>query len=92
MSKLAVFIFVLFLATLALFAINNQEVTTIKIPFGQVYETPTIALILLSIAIGGLAMLLVFVVRDTKRYMDRWQYQKKQKKDSRDTRNYIQKR
>ena len=83
MSKLAVFIFVLFLATLALFAINNQEVTTIKIPFGQVYETPTIALILLSIAIGGLAMLLVFVVRDTKRYMDRWQYQKKQKKDSR---------
>ncbi len=81
MSKLAVFIFVLFLASLALFAIFNQEATIIKIPFGEAYETPTIALILLSIAIGGLAMLFVFVVRDTKRYVDSWQYQKKQKKN-----------
>jgi tetratricopeptide (TPR) repeat protein len=82
MSKLSVFIFVLFLAALALFAINNQEAAIVKIPFGQVYETPTIALILLSIAIGALAMLLVFVVRDTKRYVDNLQYQKRQKKEA----------
>jgi tetratricopeptide (TPR) repeat protein len=81
MSKLTVFIFVLFLALLALFAIFNQEATIIKIPFGEAYETPTIALILLSIAIGGLAIFFVFVVRDTKRYVDSWQYQKKQKKN-----------
>src|SRR4030042_2246370 len=82
MSKLAVFIFVLFLAALAVFAIFNQEVTIVKIPFGKVYETPTIALILLSGAIGAFAMFLVFVVRDTKKFVDRWQYQKKQKKDT----------
>ena len=69
MSKLAVFIFVVFLAVLALFAIHNQEVATVNIPFGKAYETPTIALILLSIAIGALAMLFIFVVRDTKRYV-----------------------
>jgi len=81
MSKLAVFLFILFLAALALFAIFNQKVTTIQIPFGKVYETPTIALMLLSLTIGALAMLFVFVVRDTKKYMDSWQYQKKQKRD-----------
>jgi lipopolysaccharide biosynthesis regulator YciM len=82
MSKLAVFIFVLFLAALALFAVFNQELTTIKMPFGKVYETPTIALILLSLAVGALAMLFVFVVRDTKRYVDNLQYQKRQKKEA----------
>ncbi|MEW6052561.1 MAG: tetratricopeptide repeat protein [Nitrospirota bacterium] len=82
MSKLAVFIFILFLAALALFAIFNQEATLVKIPFGQVYETPTIALILLSIAIGALTMLFVFVIRDTKRYVDNIQYQKRQKRDA----------
>ncbi len=82
MSKLAVFIFILFIAVLALFAIFNQEATIVKIPFGQVYETPTIALILLSIAIGALAMFFVFVVRDTKKYVDNLQYQKKQKRDA----------
>lgn len=82
MGKLTVFIFVLFLAALALFAIHNQEVATIQIPFGKAYETPTIALILLCVAIGALAMLSVFIVRDTKRYVDNLQYQKKQKRDA----------
>ncbi|MBS1113129.1 MAG: tetratricopeptide repeat protein [Nitrospirae bacterium] len=80
MSKLLVFIFVLFLAVLALFAIHNQKSTTVTVPFGNVYETPTIALILLSIAIGALAMLFIFVVRDTKRYVNNLQLQKKQKR------------
>jgi lipopolysaccharide biosynthesis regulator YciM len=82
MSKLAVFVFVLFLAALALFAIYNQKATIVQVPFGKVYETPTIALILLSIVIGALAMLFVFVVRDTKRYVDNLQYQKKQKREA----------
>lgn len=81
MSKFAVFIFVLFLAAIAVFAIFNQEVTKVRIPFGNVYETPTIALVLLSGAIGALVMLIVFVVRDTKKFVDNWQHQKKQKKE-----------
>jgi tetratricopeptide (TPR) repeat protein len=82
MSKLSVFIFVIFLAVLALFAIHNQKSTTITIPFGSAYETPTIALMLLSIAIGALTMLFAFVVRDTKRYVSNLQHQKKQKRDA----------
>ena len=82
MSKLAVFIFVLFLAALAVFAIFNQKVTLVKIPFGKLYEIPTIALILLSGAVGALAMLLVFMVRDTKKFLDSWQYQSKHKKEA----------
>jgi tetratricopeptide (TPR) repeat protein len=82
MSKLLVFIFVLFLAVLALFAIHNQKSTTVTIPFGSAYETPTIALILLSFAIGALTMLFVFVVRDTKRYVNNLQLQKKQKRNA----------
>ena len=82
MSKFAVFIFVLFLAALALFAIHNQEIATVNIPFGKAYETPTIALILFSLAIGAFAMFLVFVVRDTKKYVDNIQYQKRRKKEA----------
>ncbi len=82
MSKLAVFIFVLFIAALAVFAIFNQKVTIVEIPFGKLYEIPTIALILLSGAVGALTMLLVFIVRDTKKFLDSWQYQSKQKKEA----------
>jgi len=81
MSKLTIFLFILFLAALAVFAISNQQTTIVNIPFGNAYETPTIALILLAIAFGAFVMLSVFLVRDTKRYVDSWQYQKKQKRD-----------
>lgn len=82
MSKFSVFIIIIFLTALAIFAIYNQQVTTIKIPFGKAYETPTIALVLLSGSIGAFAMLIIFVIRDTKRYVNNLQYQKKQKKDT----------
>lgn len=82
MGKVAIFIIVLFLAALAVFAIFNQGVTTIQIPFGKMYETPIIALILLSGAIGVLASFVFVIVRDTKKYVDSWQYQKKQKKEA----------
>lgn len=81
MGKLSILIFILFIGALALLAIDNQELTTIKIPFGAVYELPKIALILLSSAIGFVVTLFVFFVRDTKRFIDNWQYQKKQKQE-----------
>lgn len=82
MGKVAILIIVLFLAALAVFAIFNQGVTTIQIPFGKTYETPIIALVLLSGAIGVLASFVFVIVRDTKKYVDNWQYQKKQKKEA----------
>ncbi|MEW6214522.1 MAG: tetratricopeptide repeat protein, partial [Nitrospirota bacterium] len=48
----------------------------------KAYEISTIALILLTSAAGAFAMLIFFVIRDTKRFIDNWQYQKKQKKEA----------
>ena len=81
MDKLSIFIIVLFFGVVALFAINNHEVTTIKVPFGSVYELPKIALLLLSTSIGFLVTLLVFAIRDTRKFIENWQYQKEQKQN-----------
>jgi len=83
MGKFGIFIFVLFIAALAVFAFYNPEVTTVKIPFGETYQIHTIVLVLLSGVVGALVVLLIFVVRDTKKFLDTWQYQKKQKKEAR---------
>lgn len=82
MSKLSISIFILFLGAVALFGIFNQEMTTIEVPFGRTYEISKIALLLLSSALGALAMLIIIAVRDAKSYINNWQYQKKQKKEA----------
>jgi len=83
MGKATLIIIVVFLFTLAAFFLFNHEATTtIQVPFGQVYETHTMVLLLVAGAIGVLLSFVFVVVRDTKRYVDRWQYQKKQKKDA----------
>jgi lipopolysaccharide biosynthesis regulator YciM len=82
MGKVSIAIFILFLGAVALFAIFNQEVTTIKVPFGKTYEISKIALLLLSSAAGALAMLIIITIRDAKRFINNWQYQKKQKKEA----------
>jgi lipopolysaccharide biosynthesis regulator YciM len=81
MGKLSIFILVLFLAGLSLFAVYNEEAVTLAVPFGDVYELPKFAFMLFSIAIGILVSLIFFAIRDTKKYIDNWQYQKKQKQD-----------
>ncbi|NWF52868.1 MAG: tetratricopeptide repeat protein, partial [Nitrospirae bacterium] len=82
MSKLSIFIFILFIGVVAIFAIYNQDATTIRVPFGKTYETSKIALLLFSSAVGALIMLIIFAIRDTKRFIDNWQYQKKQKREA----------
>ncbi len=83
MGKLAIFIFILFLFGLGGLAYVNQEVITIKIPFGNIYETPKIVLILFSCVAGAFTMLVVFTIRDTRRFIDNWRHQRKQKKEAR---------
>jgi len=82
MGKIAIFIFLMFLAALGFFAVENRDAVIIKIPFGDSYEIPEIALVLLSSTFGALAVLIVFFVRDTKRVVSNIQYQKRQKKEA----------
>jgi lipopolysaccharide biosynthesis regulator YciM len=83
MGKTAILIFLIFLAVLGFFALENKDMLTIKVPFGDTYEMPKIALMLLSTTIGALAILIIFFIRDTKRVIDNLQHQKRQKKDVR---------
>jgi tetratricopeptide (TPR) repeat protein len=83
MGKFTLLLFVLFLSALGYFAVLNEEPVTFAIAPKTVYEMPKIALILLSFVVGSAAMLLVFFVRDTKRFMDNRRYQRKQKADMR---------
>lgn len=82
MGKLAIFIFLIFLAILGLFAVENKDIVTVKIPFSSLYEVPKIALILMSTTFGALTVLIIFFIRDTKRFIDNIQYQKRQKREA----------
>lgn len=80
MGKFTLFIIVVFLIVLGYFATLNKDSITLNISPGTIYEMPKVALILLSSAAGAAVMLIVFFIRDTKRFIDSRQYQRRQKK------------
>ncbi len=82
MGKLSILLFVLFIFALSLFSFANHGAVTVSIPFGPVYEVQKLALILFSMAIGVFITFIFFTIRDTKKFIDNWQYQKKQKQES----------
>ena len=65
---------------LGYFAFLNLEATSVTVPFSETYEVSKIGLILVSSALGALAVLIIFVVRDTARFMYSYQYQRRQKR------------
>lgn len=81
MGKLAILIFILFVGAMALLAMANTDSTTVAVPFYKTFELSKISLILISSGSGALLVLLIFVVRDTKRMVATFQYQKKQKRE-----------
>ncbi len=88
MGKIAIAIFLVFLVVIGFFAMENKDMVTMKIPFGNEYEIPKIALIILSSAAGSLIILFIFFIRDTKRVIDNLQHQKRQKKEAKIQANY----
>jgi lipopolysaccharide biosynthesis regulator YciM len=80
MGKFGILVFLAFLAALGFFAMENQGMVTIKVPFGSFYQVATVALVLLSTIVGALVILMVTFIRDTKRMIDNLQYQKRQKR------------
>lgn len=88
MGKTALFIFMLFLAVLGFFALSNKDMVSITVPFGNTYDMPKIALILISTTLGALTVLLVVFIRDTKRVIDNMQSQRKLKRDEKIRESY----
>lgn len=81
MGKIAIFIFLLLLVALGLFAMENYETINIKVPFGDSYLISKVAFLILSSTIGALCILMIFLVRDSKRAIDNLKIAKKQKKE-----------
>ena len=83
MGKFLVFLFILFMVAMGYFGIMNKDQVVISISEGHIYEIPKFVLVLLSSALGALLMLVVFVVRDTRRFIVNVQQQKRTKKEDR---------
>lgn len=81
MGKFALLLFVLLLLALGYFAVLNEETVTFNVAPKTTYEMPKIALILLSFAVGMAVMLVYFFIRDTKRFIESRQHQRRQKRD-----------
>lgn len=81
MGKLA--ILVVMLGILALFAVHNYDTTTINVPFYEPYEISKIGLVMFATLFGAIAMLMIFIIRDTRRFLYAYQDQRKQKKEER---------
>ncbi|TAN40534.1 MAG: tetratricopeptide repeat protein [Nitrospirae bacterium] len=79
MGKTSVIIFLLFLIGIIVFGFFNPEFVTIKIPGGEKYEVSKFILVLFSIFIGVFITFIFFAIRDTKKFIDNWQNQKRQK-------------
>ncbi len=81
MTKLAVFLFIVFVAVMGYLLILNNETVTLKLSENYIYEIHKIALILFSIVIGALSMLAIGAVRDARRYIESWQNHRQHKKN-----------
>jgi len=81
MSKFFIFLLLVFLTIIGLFAMENKEMVILKVPFGPSYEMPKIGLMLLSLSFGAFFVFIVFFIRDTSNLIGKLQLQKKQKKE-----------
>lgn len=83
MGRMSLLIILLFLGVIALFSFFNSGSVVINVPFDKEYEVSKIGLILLSSVSGALLILVIFLIRDTKRFILTHQFQRRQKKEGR---------
>jgi len=88
MTKFIVLLVIIFLVILGLLAYFNQGTVSLTIWKDKTYELPLIALILISTAAGIFAMFIVVAIRDARRYIEKWQIQRQQKKESKIRESY----
>jgi len=83
MTRCSLILVLGFFAAMALFGVYNHGATVLRVPFSKTYEVPKIAVILFSSIAGGLFIMLLYTLRDTRRFIDNYQFQKRQKKEER---------
>lgn len=81
MSLIRVLFIILLFGVMAAFAVNNYETVSITVPFDKAYDLPKISLMVICTLTGALVILLVVMVRDTRRFFFNFQYQRLQKRD-----------
>jgi len=62
MSKFLIFLLLIFLTIIGLFAMENKDTVILKVPFGAAYEMPKIGLMLLSLSFGAFFIFIVFLL------------------------------
>jgi tetratricopeptide (TPR) repeat protein len=72
----------IFLVIISLLAFLNKGTVDLTVWEGINYEMPVIALVIISTAAGILSMFIIVVIRDARKYIDSWQIQRQQKKES----------
>ena len=80
MGKLSATTVIIFLVVIALFSVYNNDSTTITVPFGETVEVSKIGVILVSAVFGALTIFIVFMVRDSMRFMVSYQNQRIQRR------------
>ncbi len=89
MIKIVIFILLLILAAVGMFAIENIDSIFIKIPFYGTYEISKVAFLILSSTIGAFFVLIIVFIRDSKRAIENLKLSKKQKKDEKVRQYFI---
>lgn len=81
MGKVTGFLGIVFVIVIVILSFFNKDSVDLTVWYDVSYHLPLIALILISAASGIGLMALVSVVRDTKRYLENWQIQRRNKKE-----------
>jgi tetratricopeptide (TPR) repeat protein len=83
MGKFTTFLFIIYFGLLGYFGILNQDHVTVTVTKSYVYEMPKVLLLLISSTVGAFLMFLAFLVKDTRKFIQTIQQQKKTKKEER---------
>lgn len=81
MSKTSFIVIILVMAMFGAFAFYNNESTTLQVPFDEAYEVPKIVVILFSFIFGMMVTFVLYLIRDTRKFLVTYQYQRRQKKN-----------
>lgn len=79
MSKFYILLFLIILLGIGYLASINKETITVALTPKDIYETPKIVLILFSGFAGALIVFVLFMIRDTRRFIKNISFQKRQK-------------